>query len=241
MAGKYEQIAASLIQDILSGRYREGERLPSERDLANRFEANRGAVREAMKKLEQLGVAEVKPGGARVRDRLEASVDVLSHMLEQGELPDIHLVDQVLVVINGLMSVAAEQTLELASDTDIDNIRSLAHILANDVEADDEESHVIARFELLQAIMLASNNLPLQLVARSLFEQFAPHLSVLTRYAITDHEAWAIFARQLSNALEIRDLPALRASFAGLSNLNRETIMRAFEAARNSLSLEASS
>jgi DNA-binding FadR family transcriptional regulator len=241
MAGKHDQIAASLIQDILSGRYRVGERLPSERDLASRFEANRGAVREAMKKLEQLGVAEVRPGGARVRDRLEASVDVISHMLEQGDLPDIRLVDQILVVINGLMSVAAEQTLELASDADIDDIRALAGTLANEVEVDDEESHMLARFELLQAIMLASNNLPLQLVARSLFEQFAPHLTVLARYAITDYEAWAIFARQLSIALENKDLPTLRASFTGISNLNRETMMRAFEAARQGLGLEASS
>ena len=81
MAGKHDQIAGSLITDILSGRYGVKERLPSERDLAARFDANRGAVREAMKKLEQLGVAEVKPGGARVKDRSEASVDVIKHML----------------------------------------------------------------------------------------------------------------------------------------------------------------
>ena len=72
MAGKHDQIAASLIKDILSGHYRVDERLPSERDLAVRFDANRGAVREAMKKLEQLSIAEVKPGGARVLDRARA-------------------------------------------------------------------------------------------------------------------------------------------------------------------------
>jgi DNA-binding FadR family transcriptional regulator len=239
MAGKHDQIAGSLINDILSGHYRVDERLPSERDLAARFDANRGAVREAMTKLEQLGVADVKPGGARVKARSEASVDVISHMLEQGELPDMRLVDQILVVVNGLMSVAAEQTLELASNEEIEAIRAIADNFAAGIE--DEEVHTLARFELMQAIMDASNNLPLQLVARSLFEQFAPHLGVLSRYAITDHEAWAIFARQLDQALQSRDLPALRASFNGISNLNRETMMRAFEAARTGLGLEASS
>ena len=48
---KHEEIADSLTRDILTGQYRVGERLPSERDLSSRFEANRGAVREAMKKL----------------------------------------------------------------------------------------------------------------------------------------------------------------------------------------------
>ena len=63
MPSKHDQIAEELILDVLTGSYRPGERLPSERDLAARFEANRGAVREAMKKLEQIGLAEISPGG----------------------------------------------------------------------------------------------------------------------------------------------------------------------------------
>ncbi len=230
MAGKHDEIAGSLIQDILSGRYRAHERLPSERDLATRFDANRGAVREAMKKLEQLGIAEVKPGGARVKEQREASLDVIGHMLAQGDLPDIQLVDQILVVVSGLMRVAAEQTLERASDEEIAEIRQLARPLFAEDTA--EEIHTTARFELMRAIMLASNNLPLELIARSLMEQFVPNIAQLAPFANTDHGAYATFARQLDQALENKDLPALRASFAGLSDLNRQTMMRAYEAAR---------
>lgn len=231
MAGKHEQIAGGLIQDILSQRYRVGERLPSERDLAARFDANRGAVREAMKKLEQLGLVTVQPGGARVNEREEASIEVIGHMLAQGEQPDMHLVDQILVVINSLLGIAAEQTLELASDADIQNIRSLTEPLARgDLSA---AEHTLARFELMHAIMLSSGNLPLQLIARSLFEQFAPHVSQLAAVAElgVNREAYATFAKQLDLALKNQDAPALRASFAGLSNLNRQTMLRAFETA----------
>ena len=77
---KHEEIAAGLIQDILTGRYRVGERLPSERDLASRFDANRGSVREAMKKLEQIGLADVQPGGARVKNKEEASLEVIGQI-----------------------------------------------------------------------------------------------------------------------------------------------------------------
>ncbi len=58
-----ERISAELRDEILRGRYRPGERLPSERDLAQRFEVHRGAVREALKKLEQLGLAKIEAGG----------------------------------------------------------------------------------------------------------------------------------------------------------------------------------
>ena len=230
MPSKHEQIAGSLIKDILSGRYRVHDRLPSERDLAARFDANRGAVREAMKKLEQIGLADVQPGGARVKDETEASLDVIGHMLAQAELPDPVLVDQILVVVSSMMSVAAEQTLELATEDEIEHVRALAQPLIHDNL--DEAAHTLARFELMRALMQASKNLPLQIISRSLFEQFAPNLGAISEFADINFSAYATFARQLDVALEQRDLPALRSSFEGLSKLNRETMMRAFEAAR---------
>src|SRR5690606_39736067 len=95
---KHEEIADALTREILSGRYRCGERLPSERDLALRFDANRGAVREAMKRLEQLGLARIRPGGARVAPLHEASLDVIGHMLAMGDVPDRDLMEQIFQV-----------------------------------------------------------------------------------------------------------------------------------------------
>ena len=66
MSTKHDHIADTLTDEVLSGRYQPGDRLPSERELAARFDVNRGAVREAMKKLAQLGIVDIQPGGARV-------------------------------------------------------------------------------------------------------------------------------------------------------------------------------
>jgi len=107
---KHEEIAESLTRDILIGQYRTGERLPSERDLAARFDANRGAVREAMKKLEQLGLANIQQGGARVAPLQEASLDVIGHLLALGDLPDEGLVDEIMQVMTALITLAAETT-----------------------------------------------------------------------------------------------------------------------------------
>ena len=60
------EIADILRDEILRRRYRSGDRFPSERDLAARFDASRGAVREALSQLEQLGLIHTQPGGARV-------------------------------------------------------------------------------------------------------------------------------------------------------------------------------
>ena len=48
----YLQVARQLSELIGSGSFRVGERLPSERDLAQRFEVSRPTIREAMIALE---------------------------------------------------------------------------------------------------------------------------------------------------------------------------------------------
>jgi GntR family transcriptional repressor for pyruvate dehydrogenase complex len=223
---KSNQVADALIRDVLNGHYRPGERLPSERDLVGRFEANRGAVREAMAKVVQLGLAEVQPGGARVRQRELASLDTIGYLLAQNDLPDPALVDQILVVINNLVSVAATQVVESASDEAIDGVREFLQPLLR-LDSTDTE-HGEARFALMQHMMHTSENLPLQLIARTLFEQFAPNMSAVAEFAAPDRERYAIYARQLDNALTQRDIPLVRGTFDAFAELNRETMTRAF-------------
>lgn len=228
---KHEEIAESLTRDILLGQYRCGERLPSERDLAARFDANRGAVREAMKKLEQLGLASVQPGGARVAPLHEASLDVIGHLLALGDLPDEDLVDQILQVMRSLMTVAAESALAKASDEEIARIRQRVQVLMR--EHHDRASLAEARFELMRTIMEASGNLVCRLIARSLLLQFAPRMVPLEDYVAPDPEADRAYARRLDAALAKRDVLAVREIFEALSNRSRESARQAFAAIRS--------
>ncbi|MEM7016173.1 MAG: GntR family transcriptional regulator [Pseudomonadota bacterium] len=240
MSGKHDQIAGNLINGILSGQYRTGDRLPSERKLAAQCDANRNTVREAMKKLEQIGLAEIQLGGARVKDKSEASLDIIGHLLGQGDLPDPLLVDQIHIVVNALMSLAAEQLLESASDEAIDRIRDLAKpLFSDDAYNMDEETHMYAHHELMRSIMLNSGNLPLQLIARTLFEQISPNMTTLRSHMKVDRGLYQKFAYQLDQALAARDLPAVRTAFTAISQLFRETMMQAFEAAQSNLDQEA--
>ena len=225
MQTKHEHIANTLTDEILSGRYRPGDRLPSERELAIRFSANRGAVREAMSRLSQLGIAAIHPGGARVTPIGEANLDIIGYMLSSSELPDAKLLGQIFQVIDRLLSMSAENVLMEASDRQIHNIRALVQRLLD--PSLDPEDHTAARVEMMRAFMVTGDNLVCQLIARSLFEQFAPSLVALERYVQLDIAAFTHSMRQLDRALHARDRDALRTVFDILAGLHRETMLQA--------------
>jgi GntR family hexuronate regulon transcriptional repressor len=58
----YQQVASAIVESITSGKYKLGERLPSERDLAAAFKVSRPTIREAMISLEIRGLAETRHG-----------------------------------------------------------------------------------------------------------------------------------------------------------------------------------
>jgi GntR family transcriptional repressor for pyruvate dehydrogenase complex len=71
----YEEIVRQIKAMIAEGRLRSGDRLPPERELAEKFLVSRTSVREALRALESLGLVESRPGeGTFVR---EMSVDAL--------------------------------------------------------------------------------------------------------------------------------------------------------------------
>src|SRR4051812_19670482 len=78
-----DQVFRVLAEDVLSDRYSPGEKLPTQRRLAADLGVNMASVREAVKRLEQLGLVEVRHGDAmRVCDwRADGGLDVVTHVL----------------------------------------------------------------------------------------------------------------------------------------------------------------
>ena len=167
-------IAAELRDEILRGQYRCGERLPSERDLAERYGVHRGAIREALKRLEQLGVARIQPGGARVAPIEEASLDVVEHLLDLEDPPDPQMVDQVLEVLSGLFSLAARGCAERASDEQRNELLRLLERARSDMP---REERVELMHEIGDLCVTASNNLVLRLVRGGVKTDFIRRLN----------------------------------------------------------------
>ena len=76
----YEEIVRQIRMLIADGHLKSGDRLPPERDLAERFRVSRTSVREAMRALESRGLIGIRPGeGAFVREvSIEALVEPLA-------------------------------------------------------------------------------------------------------------------------------------------------------------------
>jgi DNA-binding FadR family transcriptional regulator len=93
-----EPVHERLRGDILAGRLAPGDSVPSERVLAEEYGVGRHAVREALKRLEQLGLVRISHGGAtRVLDwRDSAGLDVLLDLFATAHTPPDDLVRAVL-------------------------------------------------------------------------------------------------------------------------------------------------
>src|SRR5215213_4098294 len=91
-----DDVFRRLTEDILGGAYEPGEKLPTQRALARDLGVNMASVREAVKRLEQLRLVEVRHGDAmRVADwRTSGGLDVVAHLLfRAGGLDESTLTD----------------------------------------------------------------------------------------------------------------------------------------------------
>jgi GntR family transcriptional regulator len=81
----YRRIAQELRQQIRSGNPGPGERLPTELELGERYDASRNTIRDAIKWLTVNGLVETRPGrGTFVRPRIAPFVTTLSIDPETG-------------------------------------------------------------------------------------------------------------------------------------------------------------
>ena len=173
-----QDIAEHLRDEILLGQYRQGERLPSERDLAARFQVNRGAIREAIKILAQLGIVKVQPGGVRILGIHDASLDVLGPLLDLGDRGPENLTSDLISVFGALLALSARLALQTASKP---QEQRLLEILTESPSAGDlpDDNNAAEREKLAQfaaALTDINNNLVLRLIGNGLRTQMVGRL-----------------------------------------------------------------
>lgn len=197
------EIAGILRTEILQQQYRSGERLPSERDLAARFAASRGAVREALSQLEQLGLITIQPGGVRVKPVEDASIAILGPLLRLQQSPDPALVDQFLQTFGALSALSAREALGIA---DTDQVNRIQELLVNlRKQGSDGDGAQQQWVEFLQYLGEIADNLVVRLIGNDLKAQFVSNMVKERIHPVMKKKAVNEILQSLSEALKSRD------------------------------------
>ena len=110
------EILRQLKSAILAGRLKPGDKLPSEKQLAQQFQSSRGSVREAIRALEQAGLLVVRRGsggGAMVADgNLRHVTDSLFALIRLGSVSIHHLTEVRVILEPWIARLAAQRITE---------------------------------------------------------------------------------------------------------------------------------
>ncbi len=110
-----EEITRQMISKILTGLLHPGDKLPPEREMAEQMNVNRNTLREALRKLELLGLLSVKQGdGIYVLDyRNSGNIELLKHILVSRKEMTASIIHDILkirtIVFPEMAALAAEK------------------------------------------------------------------------------------------------------------------------------------
>jgi GntR family transcriptional repressor for pyruvate dehydrogenase complex len=153
-----DEIIESLRQDIVTRRSFDGERLPSEKELSDRFGVSQPTIREAIRALETLGLVEVLHGnGSFVRSQGDFGLaSALQTLLQLESVGIMEALDIRQVLGRYSIGLAAEN----ASDEDVADIAAICERFehARDMKEADE---IIAQVLGFQRALAAASHSPL--------------------------------------------------------------------------------
>ena len=156
-----EHVMENVRELIVSKRFKVGDKIPPETELARLFGIGRPTVREAIKVFQYLGIMESRPGtGTFICDRQHISAEALtwSILLGESELYEVIQMREVLEGI-GLRNLASKNSEDPSSisqvteslEREVENIRAA-------LAQDDTEEIMRADYSLHGIIIEAANN-----------------------------------------------------------------------------------
>jgi GntR family transcriptional repressor for pyruvate dehydrogenase complex len=206
-------VIGQIEQLILRGILRPGERLPAERELAERLGVSRPSLRDAVSHLQTAGLLSTKPGaGIYVADVLgSAFAPALIDLFARHD----EAVFDYLSFRRDMEGLAAERAARLGSDTDLQVVQAVFDKMevAHTKRDAEQEAQLDAQFHM--AIIEASHNVVMLHMMRSMYELLRGGVFYnrqvmfkqrISRSALLDQH------RAINAALQARDPSAARAA-----------------------------
>ncbi|MGH8068801.1 MAG: FadR/GntR family transcriptional regulator [Candidatus Entotheonellia bacterium] len=166
----YEEVVGQLHQLIDAGKLKAGDRLPSERELAETFRVSRSSVREAIKTLENEGMVVSRPGSGTfiTAVNVEALIPPLASLLSRGKDALVDLFEMRCLVEPSIAALAAER----ATPADILRLKEIYTQQEQQLNRDTSAVDSDAAFHL--TIGWATHNAALQRLVASIVEMLKP-------------------------------------------------------------------
>lgn len=167
-----EEVAAQIRKEILRGAYAAGDKLPSERELALAFGITRTTVREALQKLQQLGLVRIRQGaGVEVLDYRESgNVDLLLHLLitpdESGRY-DARAFMSAMEALQVLYKTAVKIAFSRMSSQEVSAVEAL---LEKQIALTDIDEFIENDGQIHRAVFRGTKNIALQLLFNTFLE-----------------------------------------------------------------------
>jgi GntR family transcriptional repressor for pyruvate dehydrogenase complex len=151
----FEQVAVQIEQQILLGGLRSGDRLPTERELAEQFHVSRTAVREALKTLAQKGLVDMRPGrGTIVIDGTSQALrDSLGLVMRVSQLDRSHNLVEVREILEPEIAALAAAR---ATEEDIAALQAAVDVM--DATLHDADAFIDADNQFHQTLARATQN-----------------------------------------------------------------------------------
>jgi DNA-binding FadR family transcriptional regulator len=205
---------------IMSGRYRPGERLPSQRALAADLGVNMSSIREALGRLEQLRLLEVRHGSAtRVLDwRRSGGLESLALQHGAGEplLGDLFEARRLLLVESARLAAARRGPEQAAA------LLELAQAAAG---AGGGQTALLADWEFMSALVEAAGNIVFQLIMNSVRELYLPRMDAFAGLVSDSQELAPLYA-EVARAVQAGDGDDAAAAVGRLASIQADAMAR---------------
>jgi GntR family transcriptional repressor for pyruvate dehydrogenase complex len=163
----FEQIAVQIEKRILNGELRSGDRLPTERDLAEQFHVSRTAVREAMKILAQKGLVDMRPGrGTIVIDGAHEAMQDSIGLVMKLRLGEVGGSDNLVEVRTILETEIAALAAARATEKEIASMREAIQTM--DENLNNADAYIAADNRFHEALAQATQNALIVMLIKSI-------------------------------------------------------------------------
>ncbi|BBX98366.1 FadR/GntR family transcriptional regulator [Mycobacterium lacus] len=219
-----EQIATSIADAILDGAFPPGSTLPPERELAEQLGVNRTSLRQALARLQHMGLIEARHGsGNVVRDpeglTHPAVVEALVRKLGPGFLVELLEIRSALGPLIGRL--AADRSTPHDSG-------ALRAALAAVQEADTAAARQAADLAFFRVLIHGTRNRALGLLYRWVEHAFGGREHELTG-AYADADAVVADLRAITEAVSARDATAAAAAAEAYLNASALRMVQSYE------------